>query len=292
MNSSQLNCFIAVADSLSFARAAEKLHITQPAVTHQITSLENELEVKLFKRTTRTVELTREGFLFIADAKSILNTISIAKERFATQEKEELAPFHIGCRQGDLHYLPQLLKEMAKKYPNIQPFLKHIPFPALMNLLQTESIDVLFGSQDLYNTKSVCKFRELVKAPISCVLPKNHPLAEKPYITPDDVKNQRIAILDTHNTPSPMLTQQSNFFKERVPSHVYRCETMEDILVLLKAGMAISFMPDIVPLREEDLAYIPVQDTIYVSYGIYYKTLQQKPMVRDFIKIAEAYFHE
>ena len=64
MNTVQLECFLAVADNLSFARAAEQLHITQPAVTHQISSLENELNVKLFRRTTRTVALTKD-FLWL-----------------------------------------------------------------------------------------------------------------------------------------------------------------------------------------------------------------------------------
>ena len=58
MNTFQLSCFLAVAETLSFARAAEQLNITQPAVTHQIHSLETELNVKLFVRTTRTVNLT------------------------------------------------------------------------------------------------------------------------------------------------------------------------------------------------------------------------------------------
>lgn len=290
MNSTQLNCFVAVADSLSFARAAEKLHITQPAVTHQITSLENELDVKLFKRTTRTVELTREGFSFISDAKSILNTMSMAKIRFTTQKKEELTPFYIGCRQAELLFLPRLISEMAKQHPNIHPMVKTIPFPALLNHLQIESIDVVFGLQGTYHAKQNCKFHELAKIPISCVVPKDHPLAGKALITPKDLKEERIAILDTHNMPSPLLTVQSSLLKEHTSSNFYRCETTEDILLLLKAGMAVSFMPDIVPQREKDLVYIPVQESVCVSYGIYYKTLRQKPLIRDFIKIGEAYF--
>ncbi|MFQ7550520.1 MAG: LysR family transcriptional regulator [Blautia marasmi] len=64
MNTVQLECYMAVAENLNFARAAEQLHITQPAVTHQINSLEAELDVKLFRRTTRTVELTAPGWVF------------------------------------------------------------------------------------------------------------------------------------------------------------------------------------------------------------------------------------
>ena len=56
MNTTQLECFVTVAENLNFARAAAILHITQPAVTHQIVSLEGELDAKLFIRTTRSVK--------------------------------------------------------------------------------------------------------------------------------------------------------------------------------------------------------------------------------------------
>lgn len=182
MNSTQLNCFLAVADSLSFARASERLHITQPAVTHQINSLESELGVKLFKRTTRTVELTKEGFSFITDAKSILNTMAMAKMRFAVQEKIEPAPFFIGCGLRELVFLPDLIHSMFIKYPNLHPYTKTIPFPALMSQLQNESIDVLFGLQGMTKPRQNCRFLELTKAPIVCAMPKGHPLSSQKKI--------------------------------------------------------------------------------------------------------------
>lgn len=61
MTETQIECFLAVANHLNFARAAEELNISQPAVTHQIQTLEAELNIKLFKRSTRFVSLTEEG---------------------------------------------------------------------------------------------------------------------------------------------------------------------------------------------------------------------------------------
>ena len=65
MNTFQLTCFLTLAETLSFAKAARLLNVTQPAVTHQIHSLEEELNAKLFKRTTRSVEITQEGLFLI-----------------------------------------------------------------------------------------------------------------------------------------------------------------------------------------------------------------------------------
>lgn len=97
MNTFQLSCFLAVAETLSFARAAEQLSITQPAVTHQIHSLETELNVKLFVRTTRTVNLTQEGTLFLNDARNILALTIRATKRFENPLEQEIQLFSIGC---------------------------------------------------------------------------------------------------------------------------------------------------------------------------------------------------
>ena len=90
MNTFQLSCFLAVAETLNFARAAEQLHVTQPAVTQQIHSLESDLNVKLFKRTTRTVKLTEEGKIFIHDAKQIVALSQRAIKRFEDPRNEHL----------------------------------------------------------------------------------------------------------------------------------------------------------------------------------------------------------
>lgn len=73
MNTMQLASFLSVAETLNFARAAEQLRVTQPAVTQQIHSLEAELNMQLFRRTTRTVELTQEGLVFLGDAKEMFD---------------------------------------------------------------------------------------------------------------------------------------------------------------------------------------------------------------------------
>ncbi len=80
MNTMQPICFLTVAETLNFARAAEQLHVTQPAVTQQIHSLETELNLRLFRRTTRNVELTQEGLIFLGDAKSIVEIFERAKK--------------------------------------------------------------------------------------------------------------------------------------------------------------------------------------------------------------------
>ena len=91
MNTIQLECFVAVAEHMNFSRASEELKITQPAVSHQIRTLEEELGVKLFKRTSKSVSLTPEGIQFLPDAELILRTVLYARERLGRHE--DFIPF-------------------------------------------------------------------------------------------------------------------------------------------------------------------------------------------------------
>ena len=98
MNTTQLECFMEVANCLNFSRAAEHLSITQPAVSHQINTLENELGVKLFHRTSKSVRLTQEGFLFTQYAGELLKMTAISKARVKEYQQEAPMRLVIGCR--------------------------------------------------------------------------------------------------------------------------------------------------------------------------------------------------
>lgn len=81
MNTQQLESFLAVAENLNFARAAESLNITQSAVSRQIHALENELDAKLFRRTSRSVSLTPAGISFYEDAKNFMHDLNTATSK-------------------------------------------------------------------------------------------------------------------------------------------------------------------------------------------------------------------
>ena len=75
---------------MNFSRAAEQLRLTQPAVSHQINSLEDELGVKLFQRTSKSVRLTQEGYLYTQYAGEILRLFNVSKGRLrATREEQQ-----------------------------------------------------------------------------------------------------------------------------------------------------------------------------------------------------------
>ena len=122
MNTTQLSCFLSVADFLNFSRAAKQLRMTQPAVSHQINSLEDELGVKLFARTSKYVRLTQEGYLFRQYAQQILSLTMISQKRLQESRHTYVIRFGIGCHSSlELQFLKPVLQALHREFPSLHP---------------------------------------------------------------------------------------------------------------------------------------------------------------------------
>ncbi len=175
MNIFQLTCFLAVANTLSFARAAVHLNVTQPAVTHQIKSLESELNVKLFRRSTRIVELTPEGQAFVIDAKNMIDIAEHAKKRFSDPTERKIDSLSIGLSNyAQFNSMSEILHIMSDEFPNLHPRLHIVPHEQLFHLLENESADVVFAIRESGDIHDKLIYRELVTAMAYAVLFQLH----------------------------------------------------------------------------------------------------------------------
>ena len=155
---------MAVAQYLNFSKAAESVSITQPAVSHQIGSLEDELGVKLFVRTSKSVSLTREGIMFISDAEQILKIAGSAKFRLSEKLEDEPVRISIGCHnQAELNVLTPALREMSRLYDDLLPYIDLTPFKSIDNQLKDQKIQLLLSLNSLltmwsFAAVSLCAF--------------------------------------------------------------------------------------------------------------------------------------
>lgn len=118
MNSTELQCFVQVANTLSFIKAADKMSMSQPALSKQIMSLEDELGVKLFQRTTRRVQLTNAGKQFLKDAEDFLRMEINAKNRVEQYKNGGAYTLRIGYSESNiLTRMDPVLYTVHKKYP-------------------------------------------------------------------------------------------------------------------------------------------------------------------------------
>ena len=285
MNTFQLSCFLAVAETLNFARAAEQLHITQPAVTQQIHSLERELDVKLFKRTTRTVRLTTEGLAFMGDARQMVAIAGRAVKRFADPSTREIRFLTVGCHSfAQLFMLPQVLKGLRETYPDLHPRLRIVPFRHLYRLLEDEDVDAVIGFREPAGGRLSALYKEIQKMPLVCVCSPDNPLSRQSSLTAEDIKGEKLILLDPAKAPSDVARLQGQLMDGRPASAFYFCESAETVIILVQAGYGVSVLPSLFIPPDLPLACIPLAGVDPVSFGVYYKSVQGNGPLKDFIQ--------
>ena len=282
MNTIQLECFIAVAEHLNFSRASEALRITQPAVSHQIQSLEEELNVKLFKRTSKSVSLTQEGIQFLPDAQLILKTALSAKERLG--QREHFIPFELGCHNRmEINLLPPILKTLVSDFPLLRPVIQLVPFPSLLRLIENRQIHAAFGIKE-EQKKSSLYFREFCSAPVACICSPGHPLAQYESLTKKQLSGNIIAC-SPRQIADPIFSIQNSIVTKLRPEQRYFAENIVSAMTLVKAQIGYVLYPDVAPAREPDLRYIPVTDIPRMPFGVYYRYDDDHPVLRRFLRL-------
>ena len=290
MNTMQLACFLAVAETLNFARAAEQLHVTQPAVTQQIHSLEAELNLQLFRRTTRTVELTQEGLIFLGDAKAMVEIFEQAKKRAEYAVKDTREPFVIGCHSNnDIFHLAKPLRQMKEQIQNLYPIFRVVPFQHLYQRLSEEAVDavVAFREGDL---KKGIHYQELTKVPVVGIAADGSFFAQKSELRLCDLRQGPLIVLDPQKCPEEYRKLFHRILEDRSPIDVYFCDAAEAAVTLAQAGYGMAVLPDFFRSRTQSLVYVPIADAEPMSYGVYYKTLTGYPLRRTFVKLAKETF--
>lgn len=290
MNTFQLTCFLAVAETLNFAQAAELRGITQPAITRQIQTLEAELDVKLFHRTTRSVRLTREGHLFLNDARNIVTIAERAAKRFHDPANRENQTLSIGCHiHGHMFLLSDVLRRMAVSYPELSPQLQVIPFKYLYRLLLEDNVDVVMAFQENSIKKMPFTYKELGKIRIAGYCSPDHPLARHTSLTVPDLKQERLILHDPRQTPESIAKLQLQFME--TASNFLFCDSEEAAITLAQAGYGVAFLPGMLNRQSTSLVRIPMNDLAPLSFGLHYKTLSSHPLLKDFVHIAQETLH-
>ena len=134
--------FVAVAEELHFGRAAERLHIAQPSLSHQIRRLEGQLGVTLLDRTSRRVELTEAGRTLLTEGRRLLADSDRTARRVRTAADERLTVGFYGSAGSD--HLPELLRAFAREHPNVELSVRELLLDQLDELL-AGAVDVAFS---------------------------------------------------------------------------------------------------------------------------------------------------
>lgn len=267
MNIWQIESVLAVAKYLNFTRAAESLCMSQPALSLQIIKLEEELDVKLFERTTRALRLTPAGQEFVETANQISSLIKKTKhdmEQYATLQKGYVivGTLPIMGYMG----IPSLISGFKKAYPGVTIEICEAASDILVQMLENGDIDAAIFTPP-YNLKadeSNIIVEPMFSDEIVLVTPVNYNLNRKKIITLSEAAAENHILMKSNYGLREILINACEKAGSKL-NIVYECEQVESIIGLVAVGLGVAFLNIRIPQHsnEPNIKYIHISPALY-----------------------------
>ncbi|MGN0953936.1 LysR family transcriptional regulator [Dialister sp.] len=267
MNIRQLQYFAAVAGTLNFTKAARKLYVSQTAVTQQIQALEKEMNLVLFKRNHRHVELTPEGKAFLPAVRSILQELQEAEERCHNLTTGITGSLTIGMVKdyAAVNFV-DVLDRFSRNYPNISLRFLRLTAGAIHEALVTGKID--FAINIKFDTDCFQELRtlDLATANLTAVVSRSHPLARRNAVNRADLNDEDLFILETQENEK--IDEHQQVYHSLFPDNTHHGKFLfipdvETIFFLASSNQGIGLVGDYVsqlPLFEKHVKSLPLAD--------------------------------
>lgn len=291
MTIQQLMGFVSVADTRNYTYSAQQLYITQPALSNQIKSLENELGCSLFVRSTKAVELTAEGKAFLPEARYILGHYDRARTRLYHLRKQQNRTLRMGyAANHELRAILPLIQSLRREHPDLQLELKSVSLPILLNALRDRELDLVVTYQLEGIEQQDLQFRALytigAEQRLMLAVPADHPLADVSAVTLADLPPHEDFWVDDGLHVDVFAFQERAAIDENGVT-VRRCPTLQDALSLCEAGLGVTMLPDTAIPQGLNLHYIPMEQMPVGIMGFYY--LQEpEGLLHDLVALTES----
>jgi DNA-binding transcriptional LysR family regulator len=182
MEDHKLKVFCTVAETKSFSKTSEIIHLTQPAVSLQIQALEEKYETKLFDRSSNTVTLTPAGEILYKYAKEILALYASVEKVIGKQTELVKGSLTIGAGSNIGNYiLPSVITEFMTSHPKIKIYLIVANTKRVIELLNSSNIDIGLVEGDVSRQKMVVK--KLLSDELTLIVSPDHPWAKKKEVS-------------------------------------------------------------------------------------------------------------
>jgi DNA-binding transcriptional LysR family regulator len=189
-----LRYFVAVAEELNFRRAAERLRLAQPALSAQIKALEEELNVRLLERTTRSVTLTQAGRVFLKEARGVLGAASQAEQLARKAEHGAVGTLRVGViAPAASPWLANVLRLYHQRFPGVQLSLSEITTAEQLLRLRAGELDAGLLRPPVHFPELEWRFVE--QSPQVLAAPAGHRLARKRHLEWKDFDGEGLVMI-------------------------------------------------------------------------------------------------
>ena len=257
-----LRYFVTVAGELHFGRAAERLFISQPALSQQIRSLEAELGLKLLERDRRGVRLTPEGAAFLAEATAVVQQADRAAAVARALAEGATGRLRISYVRTTPGGLPErIVREYQRRFPGVELAADSGSTGANVERLRTGELDVAFVHTPIENAADLgCV--DITTVPLVVALPSTHPLSRRRRIPREALAGVPLVYFPRTNSPGVYDLGLSQVYGSTSAPDIVRTEpTEERMLVAVAEGAGITL------LTEERAATLRYPGVVYRRFA-------------------------
>ncbi|GLV53230.1 LysR family transcriptional regulator [Dictyobacter sp. S3.2.2.5] len=289
-----LHYFIAVAETLHFSRAAERLHIAQPPLSQQIQRLEKEMGVQLFERTKRSVRLSAAGEVFLQEAYRTLAQAEQSIHAARAADRGEIGRLALGFVGSSAYgMLPAMIQAFRERFPQVELILREWTTVEQVQALHKEEIQIGFVRPPILD--ATLHHLTVQQEPFLVAVPVKHPLATSSSVSLSALADDPFIFVPSKLAPGlshqmmDMCLQagfQPRIAQEAIQFHV--------IISLVAAGLGIALVPACIrTFQRPDVVYLPLQDsTIQAEIQMVRQRAGHSVVMHNFLDVVKAHTTE
>jgi len=243
MTITQLHYVLAIAEHKNFTKAAEKCFVTQPTLSTQIQKLEEELDVLIFDRGKKPIELTEVGKKIVHQARNIVNESDRIQDIVDQQKGFIGGEFRLGIIPTVMPtLLPMFLKSFIKKYPKVKLKIEELTTEEIMQRIHEGHLDAGIAATPLEN--ELIKERPLYYEPFVGYIPTDHRLAVKKKLEVSDLEIEDMLLLEDGHCFRDGVINLCKTFKDQNDEH-FQLESgsIETLIKLSNEGLGMTLLP-------------------------------------------------
>lgn len=285
MDIKHLHYFVTVSDQLSYSKAAQKLHISQPSLSNAIKNLEQEVGSPLLERNTRKMELTDAGKILYQKAILLLSQMNMLKKEMEEVKLTGSGDLLIGIIESVKHWIPKVIREYQGRFPSINiKLIEVLSGKAVKESLRKYHTHLLITNQSIDEEDIVSL--PLYTERLMLVLHKEHPLAEQESVRLKDIEREPFIIsTEGFQTREDIMTAFS--LEEVTPNIKFEIERFETALTLVRENLGVTIIPENYLSGSTDASTVhkeiespALERTVYLAYM---KNRYLSPAVQAFL---------
>jgi DNA-binding transcriptional LysR family regulator len=287
-----LRSFKTVAEELHFGRAAERLHVAQPALSRTIADLEAEMNVRLVERNSRGTSLTAAGELFLGRVRQLLEEADSAVNAAKRRARGETGSLRIGfIGTLGLSLIPRLVRDYRRLYPDVELTLRELGPTRQRQDILGGALDCGFIGLTSDRYDGELKSTLAAKDELMAAMPAEHPLAGRPDVALKELRDESIYLTARENAPvyNPWIIGlcRAAGFDPKIARETDRSAT---VLNYIAAGFGVSVFPaQIARFNVPGVVFVPLRGKVPgYEYRLAWKPGSVNPALVKFIELVKA----